>query len=75
MKKTFKEKFLELKKENEFLHIILKDKVSDYRALEFEFFNFKKDLKDRQDKENKNFFIFSIIGLSLLTLFSILTLF
>lgn len=75
MKKTYKEKYFELKKEKNYLQFILNQKCIDYNNLKIEFTDFKNDLKVRQDKENKNFFIFSIVGISLLTIFAIITMF
>lgn len=82
MKKTYKEKYLELKKENDYLFQFNCIKNTDlivekerYKSLKNEFDNFKLELKKKEALENKRFFIFSIIGLSLLTIFAIISLF
>lgn len=81
MKKTYKEKYLELKNENDYLFQINCIKNTDlivekerYKSLKNEFDNFKLELKKKEDLENKRFFIFSTIVMSLLTLFTIISL-
>lgn len=73
MKKTYKEKYIEQKKENEYLKLILNNMDSELYNLKCEYLDYKKDLKLQKVKDDKYLFIFSIVGLCCIAVFAIIS--